>query len=206
MIAAKIYWALLIWQALLTLTFHGSFHVILTTNSWCGYYYHSHFTHEVTEAQNSQVTQSRWPVGERWSEHSNLGSSLAEPVLITSILLKAILKRKWLRKKKWSRKVTLKTSQDDQAPPFLRITEDLFYPFIKEHMKVSIQSWRAAKLIFSTHSTQTEPYGGSWDLATESHPSTYVQFVEQHCVCCAVGSWLSSFPELLLGRVAIHGT
>lgn len=107
---------------------------------------------------------------------------------------------------KWSREVTLKTSQDDQAPPFLRITEDLFYPFIKEHMKVSIQSWRAAKLIFSTHSTQTEPYGGSWDLATESHPSTYVQFVEQHCVCRAVGSWLSSFPELLLGRVAIHGT
>ena len=94
MIAAKVYWALLIWQALLTWTFHGSFHVILTTNSWCGYYYHSHFTDEVTEAQNSQVTQSRWPVGEGWSEHSNLGSWLAEPVLITSILLKAILKRK----------------------------------------------------------------------------------------------------------------
>ena len=69
-----------------------------------------------------------------------------------------------------------------------------------------MQSWRAAQLIFPAHSTQTQPYGSSRDLATESHPSTYMQFVEQHCVGRAVGSWLSSFPELLLGRVAIHGT
>lgn len=37
-------------------------------------------------------------------------------------------------------------------------------------------------------------------------PGTYVQFVEQHGICGAVGPWLGCFPKLLLGRVTVHGT
>ena len=48
-----------------------------------------------------------------------------------------------------------------------------------------------------------------WDLSvalTEMWESgvTHMQFVEQHCVCCAVAPWLRCFPELLLSGVPIH--
>lgn len=36
--------------------------------------------------------------------------------------------------------------------------------------------------------------------------NTHVQFIEQHSIRGAVGSWLCCLPELLLRRVAVHGT
>lgn len=38
------------------------------------------------------------------------------------------------------------------------------------------------------------------------HRDTHVQFVEQHSIRGAVGSRLCCLPELLLRRVAVHGT
>lgn len=35
---------------------------------------------------------------------------------------------------------------------------------------------------------------------------THMQFIEQHSIRGAVGSWLCCLPELLLRRVAVHGT
>lgn len=63
--------------------------------------------------------------------------------------------------------------------------------------------------------TSTHPSRGPFDPFPAGHGTagaapgaargTYVQLVEQHGVGGAVGAWLGRFPELLLGRVAVHG-
>lgn len=175
------------------------------SNSWCGYY-HSHFTDEVTEAQNSQVTQTRWPIGEKLELAFQSRQFACWACAHNQYSTQSHSENGWGKKKKDMIEKTLKTSQDDQDPPFLRITENLsFIPSSKNIWKPLSRAEEVCKTHLFNPFTQTQPYAAHETSPYRSPPSTYVQFVEQHCVCRAVGSWLNAF-RTASGQSSGHGT